>query len=88
MGQDGEIVVGNALDPCHGACRGDEGLGAKDCRGDAQLFEGDAVVQTARRAGASIPVGRDQHIAALGHLLDNVLGTGCGSVGLRVSDHL
>ena len=70
----GEGVVGNAQDP------GDvPGRHLKGCRADhhrplAELLEGDAVVQTARRAGPSIPQAGDQEVDLRRHRGERVGG--------------
>src|SRR5579883_825210 len=68
-----ERVVGQAEHPRDVARRDLEGCGAEDHRALAELFEGDAVVQTARGAGPSITQAGDQEVDLLGDL-DQCIG--------------
>src|SRR5579883_2081336 len=77
-----ERVVGQAQHARDVTGGDDERLGAQHHRPLAQLFEGDSVVQTARRAGPSIAEASDQEVDLLGDLRQR--GGGCGRTGIAL----
>ena len=63
MGDDGKWVVRHTLKPAHDPAATHKGLSTYDGRGYSHAFQGQSVVQTARRAGPSISGGGNHQIA-------------------------
>jgi hypothetical protein len=87
VGDDREFVAGEAEHARHQLRRGDEAGGHDSHCGDAKALGGDGVMQTARRATASVADAGDHGLPAA-ELVDDV-GVGGGAVvGLGAADHL
>lgn len=86
VGKHYEWVVGDSRQLCHGPGVGNKRLGDYHCRGDAPLLKVDAVVQTARGAGPSVPHCGDGHLAPVCHVTYDVRTEALGGSFLLVVD--